>query len=98
MKLQALIDRKKVIITEDTIRQNLRLDDVDGLPNKEIFVELARMRYEKSSIKLTFYKEFFSAQWKQDCSSFRDYQAQVESQEVREEEETQVFRVKEVKE
>nr|GEU69734.1 hypothetical protein [Tanacetum cinerariifolium] len=67
MKLQALIDRKKVIITEDIIRQALRLDDADGidcLPNKEIFTELARMRYEKPSTKLTFYKAFFSAQWK----------------------------------
>nr|GFC02891.1 hypothetical protein [Tanacetum cinerariifolium] len=29
VNLQALINRKKVIITEDTIRQNLRLDDAD---------------------------------------------------------------------
>nr|GEW21780.1 putative ribonuclease H-like domain-containing protein [Tanacetum cinerariifolium] len=29
VKLQALIDRKKVIIIEDTIRQNLRLNDAD---------------------------------------------------------------------
>nr|GEX15928.1 hypothetical protein [Tanacetum cinerariifolium] len=67
VKLQGLIDRKKVIITEDTIRQNLRLDDADGidcLPNEEIFVELARMGYEKPFTKLTFYKAFFSAQWK----------------------------------
>nr|GEZ32749.1 hypothetical protein [Tanacetum cinerariifolium] len=67
VRLQALIDRKKVIITEDTIRQYLRLDDaagVDCLPNEEIFAELASMGYEKSSIKLTFYKAFFSAQWK----------------------------------
>nr|GEW50658.1 putative ribonuclease H-like domain-containing protein [Tanacetum cinerariifolium] len=66
VKFQALIDRKKVIITEATIRQNLRLDDADGidcLPNEEIFVELARMGYEKPSTKLTFYKAFFSAQW-----------------------------------
>nr|GEU94269.1 hypothetical protein [Tanacetum cinerariifolium] len=58
---------KKVIITEDTIRQNLRLDDADGidcLPNEEIFAELARMGYEKPSTKLTFYKAFFSTQWK----------------------------------
>nr|GEX18322.1 hypothetical protein [Tanacetum cinerariifolium] len=56
-----------VIITEDTIRQALRLDDaasVDCLPNEEIFDELARMGYEKPSIKLTFYKAFFLAQWK----------------------------------
>nr|GEW13692.1 ribonuclease H-like domain-containing protein [Tanacetum cinerariifolium] len=42
-------------------------DDADGvecLPNEEIFAELARMGYEKPPPKLTFYKEFFSAQWK----------------------------------
>nr|GEY81806.1 hypothetical protein [Tanacetum cinerariifolium] len=67
VRLQALTDRRKVIITEDTIRQALRLDDADSidcLPNEEIFAELARMGYEKPSTKLTFYKAFFSAQWK----------------------------------
>nr|GEV67914.1 ribonuclease H-like domain-containing protein [Tanacetum cinerariifolium] len=67
VKLQALIDRKKMVITEDTIRQALPLDDVDGvecLPNEEIFAELACMGYEKPPPKLTFYKAFFSAQWK----------------------------------
>nr|GEU46590.1 hypothetical protein [Tanacetum cinerariifolium] len=34
------------------------------LPNEEIFVELARMGYEKPSTKLTFYKAFFLSQWK----------------------------------
>nr|GEX98820.1 hypothetical protein [Tanacetum cinerariifolium] len=46
MRLQALIDRKKVIITEDTVREALHLDDVksiDCLPNEENFTELARM-------------------------------------------------------
>nr|GEV98742.1 putative ribonuclease H-like domain-containing protein [Tanacetum cinerariifolium] len=33
---------KKVIITEDTIRQDLWLDGVDCLPNEEIFAELAQ--------------------------------------------------------
>nr|GEV14622.1 retrotransposon protein, putative, Ty3-gypsy subclass [Tanacetum cinerariifolium] len=50
VKLQALIDRKKVVITKDIIRQALRLDDADGvecLPNEEIFTEFARMGYEK---------------------------------------------------
>nr|GEU93696.1 retrotransposon protein, putative, unclassified [Tanacetum cinerariifolium] len=50
VRLQALIDWKKVIITKDTITQALRLDDVAGvdcLPNKEIFAMLARMGYEK---------------------------------------------------
>nr|GEY13659.1 reverse transcriptase [Tanacetum cinerariifolium] len=31
---------------------------------KEIFAELERMRYEKPSTNLTFYKAFFSTQWK----------------------------------
>nr|GEU31521.1 hypothetical protein [Tanacetum cinerariifolium] len=34
------------------------------LPNDEIFAGLARMWYEKPSTKLTFYKAFFSTQWK----------------------------------
>nr|GEW66396.1 hypothetical protein [Tanacetum cinerariifolium] len=66
-RLQALVDKKKVVITEAAIREVLRLDDtevVDCLPNKEIFTKLARMRYEKPSTKLTFYKAFFSSQWK----------------------------------
>nr|GEV96067.1 copia protein [Tanacetum cinerariifolium] len=66
-RLQALIDRKKVIITEAKIREAPRLDDVesiDCLPNEEIFTELSRMGYEKPSTKLTFYKAFFSPQWK----------------------------------
>nr|GEY70579.1 hypothetical protein [Tanacetum cinerariifolium] len=62
-RLQALVDKKKVIITEATIRDALRLNDAEGidcLTNKEIFTELARMGYEKPSTKLTFYKAFFS--------------------------------------
>nr|GEW00124.1 hypothetical protein [Tanacetum cinerariifolium] len=67
VRLQALIDKRKVIITEDTVCQALHLDDaesIDCMPNEEIFVELERMGYEKPSTKLTFYKAFFSAQWK----------------------------------
>nr|GEY12412.1 reverse transcriptase domain-containing protein [Tanacetum cinerariifolium] len=67
VKFHALIDRKNVVITKDTIRQDLRLDDADGvecLPNEEVFTELACMEYEKPPPKLTFYKAFFSAQWK----------------------------------
>nr|GEV54054.1 RNA-directed DNA polymerase, eukaryota [Tanacetum cinerariifolium] len=46
VRLQALIDRRKVIITKDTIRKDIRLDDADSidcLPNEEIFAQLARM-------------------------------------------------------
>nr|GEW13064.1 integrase, catalytic region, zinc finger, CCHC-type, peptidase aspartic, catalytic [Tanacetum cinerariifolium] len=67
IRLQALVDKKKVIITKATIREALRLDDaesIDCLPNEEIFTELSRMGYEKPSTKLTFYKAFFSPQWK----------------------------------
>nr|GEW51098.1 hypothetical protein [Tanacetum cinerariifolium] len=63
----ALVDKKKVVVTEAIIREALRLDDAEGvdcLPNEELFTELARMRYEKPSTKLTFYKAFFSSQWK----------------------------------
>nr|GEY38462.1 putative ribonuclease H-like domain-containing protein [Tanacetum cinerariifolium] len=45
-RLQALVDKKKVIIAEATIRDALRLDDAEGidcLPNEEIFVELSKM-------------------------------------------------------
>nr|GFA22308.1 hypothetical protein [Tanacetum cinerariifolium] len=46
VRLQTLIDRKKVIITENTVCQALRLDDaknIDCLPSEEIFTELARI-------------------------------------------------------
>nr|GEW01679.1 putative ribonuclease H-like domain-containing protein [Tanacetum cinerariifolium] len=66
-RLQALVDRKKVVISEAVIRDALRLADakvVDCLSNEEIFTGLARKGYEKPSTKLTFYKAFFSSQWK----------------------------------
>nr|GEY04364.1 xylulose kinase-1 [Tanacetum cinerariifolium] len=64
-RLQALVDRKKVVITEAAIRDVLCLDDAEGincLPNEEIFAELGRMGYEKPSTKITLYKAFFSIQ------------------------------------
>nr|GEY48198.1 hypothetical protein [Tanacetum cinerariifolium] len=66
-RLQALVYKKKVVVTEATIRDDLHLDDAEGvecLPNEEIFVELARMAYEKPFTKLTFYKAFISSQYK----------------------------------
>nr|GEY96260.1 xylulose kinase-1 [Tanacetum cinerariifolium] len=65
-RLQALVDKKKVVVTEAMIREALCLDDAEGvdcLPNEEIFAKLARMGYEKPSTKLTFYNAFFSSQW-----------------------------------
>ncbi|GJS84145.1 putative ribonuclease H-like domain-containing protein [Tanacetum coccineum] len=65
--LQALVDGKKIIVTEASVRRNLQLNDEEGtdcLPNATIFKELTRIGYEKLSQKLTFYKAFFSPQWK----------------------------------
>nr|GEW36784.1 putative reverse transcriptase domain-containing protein [Tanacetum cinerariifolium] len=58
---------KKIVISEDVIREILQLDDAEGVvcfPNEEIFAGLAQMGYEKPSTKLTFYKDFFSSQCK----------------------------------
>nr|GEU36465.1 hypothetical protein [Tanacetum cinerariifolium] len=66
-RLQALVDKKKIVISEVVIREILQLDDAEGivcLPNEEIFAGLAQMGYEKPSTRLTFYKAFFSSQWK----------------------------------
>nr|GEY97405.1 hypothetical protein [Tanacetum cinerariifolium] len=65
-RLQALVDKKKIVISEAVIHEILQLNDAEGvicLPNEEIFAGLAQMGYEKPSTKLTFYKAFFSSQW-----------------------------------
>nr|GEV38595.1 hypothetical protein [Tanacetum cinerariifolium] len=44
--IQALVDKKKVIISETSIRSDLKLDDAEGtdcLPTATIFAELERM-------------------------------------------------------
>ncbi|GJX82670.1 hypothetical protein Tco_0332151 [Tanacetum coccineum] len=67
VQLHALVDGKKIIVTKSTVRRDLQLEDAEGidcLPNSTIFEELTRMGYEKISQKLTFYKAFFSPQWK----------------------------------
>nr|GEY59505.1 hypothetical protein [Tanacetum cinerariifolium] len=49
------------------VQKQTALDDAEGvvcLLNEEIFAGLAQMGYEKPSTKLTFYKAFFSSQWK----------------------------------
>ncbi|GJU55855.1 hypothetical protein Tco_1229569 [Tanacetum coccineum] len=66
-QIQALVDKKKILINEESIRRDLKLEDAEGstcLPNATIFEELARMGYENPSQRLTFYKAFFSPQWK----------------------------------
>nr|GEY28710.1 hypothetical protein [Tanacetum cinerariifolium] len=59
-RLQALVDKKKIVISEDAICEILQLDDAEGvvcLPNDEIFVGLAQMGYEKPS-KFYMYPRF----------------------------------------
>ncbi|GJV00876.1 putative ribonuclease H-like domain-containing protein [Tanacetum coccineum] len=66
-QIQALVNKKRVIVTESSIRRDLHLDDSEGtdyLLTATIFEELARIGYKKPSQKLTFYKAFFSPQWK----------------------------------
>nr|GEX55708.1 copia protein [Tanacetum cinerariifolium] len=61
------IELKELMVFMDVIKRDIRLDDADGvecLPNEEIFAKLAHMSYEKPPPKLTFYKAFFSTQWK----------------------------------
>ncbi|GJW56685.1 hypothetical protein Tco_0103416 [Tanacetum coccineum] len=67
VQIQALVDKKKVIVTEAFVRRDLQLFDENGtecLPNATIFAELERMGYENLTQKLAFYKAFFSPQWK----------------------------------
>ncbi|GJV70707.1 putative ribonuclease H-like domain-containing protein [Tanacetum coccineum] len=66
-QIHILVDGKKVVVTESIIRRDLQLVDeegVDCLPNATIFEQLTLMGYEKITQKLTFYKAFFSLQWK----------------------------------
>nr|GEW24353.1 hypothetical protein [Tanacetum cinerariifolium] len=47
-QLQALVDGKKILITESTVRKNLQLEDVEGvdcLPNDAIFEQLTLMGF-----------------------------------------------------
>ncbi|GJT97337.1 hypothetical protein Tco_1092855 [Tanacetum coccineum] len=58
VQLQALVDGKKVIITESTVRRDLHLEDAEGvdcLPNATIFEQLTLM-----NAKTTTWNEFSS--------------------------------------
>nr|GFB43609.1 hypothetical protein [Tanacetum cinerariifolium] len=49
-RLQALVDKKRIMISEEVVHEVLQLNDAEGvicLPNEEIFAGLARMGYEK---------------------------------------------------
>nr|GEU42242.1 reverse transcriptase domain-containing protein [Tanacetum cinerariifolium] len=58
VRIQALVDGKKVVVNEASVRRDLRLDDAEGsacLPNVALFEELARM-----GAKTTAWNEFSS--------------------------------------
>ncbi|GJU38216.1 hypothetical protein Tco_1191173 [Tanacetum coccineum] len=63
-KTRGVIDKKKVIITESTIRRDLQLEDAEGtecLPTATIFEELTRMGMVKnvdSMVKFWMYPRF----------------------------------------
>ncbi|GJS98276.1 putative ribonuclease H-like domain-containing protein [Tanacetum coccineum] len=66
-QIHANVDGKAVVVSESSVRRDLHLNDEDGtacLTVNEIFENLALMGYETASDKLTFYKGFFSPQWK----------------------------------
>nr|GEY07805.1 hypothetical protein [Tanacetum cinerariifolium] len=49
-RLQALVDKKRIVITEEVVREILQLNDAEGvicLTNEDTFAGLARMGYEK---------------------------------------------------
>nr|GEW58608.1 hypothetical protein [Tanacetum cinerariifolium] len=51
-RLQALVDKKKIVISEAVIHEILQLNDAEGvvcLPNEEIFVGLAQMGTKRTS-------------------------------------------------
>ncbi|GJV20718.1 putative reverse transcriptase, RNA-dependent DNA polymerase [Tanacetum coccineum] len=51
VQLQALVDRKKIVVAEATVRRDLQLEDADGvdcLPNATIFKQLTLIGKQKS--------------------------------------------------
>ncbi|GJR11710.1 hypothetical protein Tco_0794362 [Tanacetum coccineum] len=57
--ISATIDGHEKLITEDSLRRHLKLDDAEGissLSNEEIFEHLAHMGYVTNSESLTFFK------------------------------------------
>ncbi|GJU90448.1 hypothetical protein Tco_1302871 [Tanacetum coccineum] len=66
-QIRAKVDGKTIVISESSVRRDLQFNDEDGiacLTNTEIFENLQLMGYENLSDRLTFYKSYFSPQWK----------------------------------
>ncbi|GJZ29023.1 hypothetical protein Tco_0573670 [Tanacetum coccineum] len=59
-QLQALVDKKRVIVMESSIRRDLHLDDAEGtgcLPTATIFEELERMGFEEVAKEIAALKK-----------------------------------------
>ncbi|GJU51383.1 hypothetical protein Tco_1220938 [Tanacetum coccineum] len=66
-QIRAKVDGKTIVISESSVRRDLQFNDDDCiacLTNTEIFENLQLMGYENLTDKLTFYKSYFSPQWK----------------------------------
>ncbi|GJX78567.1 hypothetical protein Tco_0326716 [Tanacetum coccineum] len=64
-KLHALVDGKKIIITESTVRRDLQLEDAEGvdcLPNSTIFEQLTLMGSKTTAFGNEFSKSVDAAQ------------------------------------
>ncbi|GJW74839.1 hypothetical protein Tco_0134209 [Tanacetum coccineum] len=62
VQLQVLVVRKKIIITEASVRRDLQLNDEEGtdcLPNATIFEELTRMGYKRIYVTPSHTKKIF---------------------------------------
>ncbi|GKA64691.1 hypothetical protein Tco_0764398 [Tanacetum coccineum] len=63
VQLQALVDGKKIIITESTVRRDLQLEDAEGVdcpPNATIFEQLAVIGYEQYGEELGYCGKIFN--------------------------------------
>ncbi|GJU24182.1 putative ribonuclease H-like domain-containing protein, partial [Tanacetum coccineum] len=70
--IQALVDKKRVIVTESSIRRDLHLDDGEGtdcLPTATIFEELARMGWKYFIHTITQCLSAKSTAWNEFSSS-----------------------------
>nr|GEV78675.1 putative ribonuclease H-like domain-containing protein [Tanacetum cinerariifolium] len=103
VRLQALIDRRYVIITKDTVRQVLRLDDaesIDCLPIEEIFAELAMMGVGKgfSGVDTPLFEGMLVPQQVNDDATDDVANVVADAAEIGEKEKVDSFKIKEIEE
>lgn len=62
---QTVVDENEILVTEEVIRDVLKLEDAEGVvnfSNDEIFEGLERMGYERRGDRIKFHKGMFSPQ------------------------------------